>query len=90
MTVYIDDMYKYPMGKLGRMKMSHMIADTHEELMDMAIKIGLNPNWIQKSNTPHEHFDVSIGKRWLALRHGAKEITMKELAEITRSKRVEK
>lgn len=31
MTVYIDDMHRYPMGQFGRMKMSHMIADNAVE-----------------------------------------------------------
>jgi hypothetical protein len=39
--VYVDDMYKSPMGQFGRMKMSHMIADTTEELLQMADKIGV-------------------------------------------------
>ena len=33
MAVYVDDMYKYPLGQFGRMKMSHMVADTTEELL---------------------------------------------------------
>jgi hypothetical protein len=28
MSVYVDDMYKLSIGQLGRMKMSHLIADT--------------------------------------------------------------
>lgn len=31
--VYVDDMYKSPIGKFRRMKMSHMVADTHGELI---------------------------------------------------------
>lgn len=42
MTVYVDDMYLYEMGKFGRMKMSHMIADTDEELHSMAKLIGVS------------------------------------------------
>lgn len=26
--VYVDDMYKYPTGQFGRMKMSHLIVDS--------------------------------------------------------------
>ena len=33
MSVYVDDMYRSPTGGFGRMKMSHLIADTHAELM---------------------------------------------------------
>jgi hypothetical protein len=28
MTVYVDDMCDSPIGRFGRMKMSHMIADS--------------------------------------------------------------
>lgn len=40
MAVYVDDMYIIPLGQFGNMKMSHMIADTKEELLEMADKIG--------------------------------------------------
>lgn len=59
------------------MKMCHMIADTEEELHTMARKIGLKREWFQ--NTSRPHYDVSVGKRYLATRYGAIEITMREL-----------
>lgn len=80
--VYVDDMYKIPLGQFGRMKMSHMIADTTEELLEMADKIGLNKKWIQYPNTKKEHFDVSISLRKKAIAAGAKEITMREASAI--------
>lgn len=33
MTVYIDDMYKNPIGEFRGMKMSHMIADSTRSLL---------------------------------------------------------
>ena len=36
MAVYVDDMHLTEMGKLGRMKMCHMVADTFDELHEMA------------------------------------------------------
>ena len=83
MAVYVDDMYKYEMGKFGRMKMSHMIADTTDELIQMAEKIGVNVKWIQKKGTFQEHFDISLEKRKLAVENGAIELTMRELSKIT-------
>ena len=76
MSVYVDDMYKYPIGRFGRMKMSHMMADTHEELVLMADKIGVSRRWIQQAGQgrDREHFDISMGKRKLAIQHGAIEI----------------
>lgn len=80
MTVYVDDMY----APFGRMKMCHMIADSHEELVSMAVRIGVQPKWIQQEGTPEEHFDVSKAKRALAVTAGAVEITLRELAFMTR------
>lgn len=81
--VYVDDMYKSSMGQFGRMKMSHMIADTTEELLEMCDKIGVNKKWIQEKGTRLEHFDISMSKRELAIANGAKAITMRELGTIT-------
>lgn len=69
------------------MVMCHMLADTDEELLDMANKIGLNPKWIQYPGTEKVHFDVSLGTRKKAIDNGAIEITRKETAMIIRSKR---
>ena len=76
MTVYVDDMYKYPIGQFGRMKMSHLMADTHEELVEMADKIGVQRKWIQYEGQGRyrEHFDIAKGKRELAIKHGAEPI----------------
>ena len=61
------------------MKMCHMIADTTEELLVMADRIGVARKWIQKAGTHHEHFDVCLTKRGRAVELGAVEITMKDL-----------
>lgn len=84
MTVYIDDMHQEEMGRLGRMKMSHMIADTRAELMWMARQIGMRPGWIQRKDSAHEHFDVAKGKREQAIALGAVPITLRECAMMCR------
>lgn len=75
MTVYVDGQR----NNYGRMKMCHMVADTKEELLEMVDKIGVNRKWIQKENTPYEHFDISLGKRKLAIENGAVAVSSKEL-----------
>ena len=75
MTVYVDDMFTVPMGRFGRMKMSHMIADAEDELHAMAAKIGVARCWYQG-----DHYDVSMGVRDKAIAAGARPITMKQLA----------
>ena len=77
MTVYVDDMFKTRMGRFRRMNMSHMIADTEEELHEMAQKIGLERRWYQG-----DHYDVALGRRKIAVRLGAVEITMRELGRM--------
>ena len=72
MAVYVDDMY----APFGRMKMCHMMADTHRELVEMADRVGVARKWIQDAGDPYgEHFDVSMGARAKAVAAGAVEIT---------------
>lgn len=86
MAVYVDDMYKYPMGRFGRMKMSHMVADNLDELLEMADTIGVQRKWLQKPGMGrgHVHFDISIAKRDLAILHGAIELTLRDLSAMCR------
>lgn len=80
--VYIDNTN----ASFGRMKMCHMIADTTEELLQMADKIGVQRKWIQDAGQYSEHFDISLGKKQLAIAAGAKEITMMELGRMLRKR----
>lgn len=77
--IYIDD-FNAP---FGRMTMCHMIADSTEELLLMADKIGVKRKWIQEKGTPREHFDICLSMKKKAIAYGAKEIGMRELASIT-------
>lgn len=59
--------------KFGRMKMSHMIADSLEELHDMAEKIGMRLEWFQ--NKPGKpHYDVPMFRKKRAILAGAIEV----------------
>ena len=82
MTVYVDDMR----ASFGRMKMCHMVADSTDELLDMADKIGVARKWLQRPGTAHEHFDIAMSKRRLAVEAGAIEIDRRRLYEILRAK----
>jgi hypothetical protein len=75
------------MGRLGRMKMSHMMADTTEELLAMGEAIGMRRSWLQDAGTPKEHFDVSLERRARAVALGAIEVTMRDMVRIHRKKR---
>ena len=68
-SVYVDDMR----APYGRMVMSHMVADTVEELHAMADRIGVARRWYQD-----RHYDICQSKRALAVKYGAREVTRRE------------
>jgi len=76
MAVYVDPA-QHP---FGRMIMCHMWADSEEELLTMADRIGVARKWIQGHPTlsfgEHRtaswvHFDIAKSKRALAVAAGA-------------------
>jgi hypothetical protein len=76
MTVYVDDVRH----SFGRMVMCHLWADSDEELLTFVDKIGVARKWIQghpelsfgkHRNASWVHFDISLGKKALALDNGA-------------------
>lgn len=83
MAVYVDD-FNAP---YRRMKMSHMVADSKEELLAMVDVIGVNRKWIQYPDTNKEHFDICLGKKELAIKNGAILITARKLAKATLSRK---
>lgn len=78
--VYVDDMKMEYRGMI----MCHMVADSLDELHAMADKIGIHRKWFQNKNPARPHYDISLGKRSLAVKLGAKEITQKQTIEILR------
>lgn len=75
MAIYVDDMHRFAMGRYRGMKMSHMIADTDEELHAMADRIG-----VARRHHQGDHYDICLAKRSLAIAAGAIEVTTKQLA----------
>lgn len=76
MTVYVDDMRRAAnlTGRPGRW--SHLMADgpyAHEQLMQAALDLGLDPGWIQHEGTHREHFDVTETVRQVAIARGIAE-----------------
>jgi Protein of unknown function (DUF4031) len=84
-TVYVDDMEApfYPPHRPGtKYVMSHMIADSEQELHDMAEVIGLARRWFQG-----DHYDVTQTMKDRALKAGAEAITWRQLGMMLREKR---
>lgn len=84
MSVYVDDMR----AQFGTLVMCHMVADSHDELIAMADIIKVQRKWIQKAGTIYEHFDICLSKRALAVKYGAKQVTMMELGRILHARRL--
>lgn len=79
MTVYVDDMYKWSFCQFGRMKMSHMIADTLDELHAMADAVGVARKHFQDKPSG-QHYDLAKSKRLLAIEKGAIPIELRTLS----------
>jgi hypothetical protein len=78
MTVYVDR----ALTRFGRMRMSHLLADTEQELHEMAQRVGLKREWFQNHGTPH--YDLCMSKRKLAIQAGAVEVDRKQMVALIR------
>lgn len=84
MSAYVDN----AAIAFGRMKMSHLIADTRDELFAVVDAIGVDRKWLQHRDRPDEHFDICASKRAQAIALGlAKEVDGRELVGVIRAKR---
>jgi hypothetical protein len=65
----------------GRMLMSHMGSPDIDALHKMADAIGISRKWFQ--DIPHHpHYDISKGKKALAIKLGAVEVSDRELIKL--------
>lgn len=80
MSVYVDPA-RHP---YRRMMMCHMMADSTEELLAMADRIGVAQRWIQRKGTAYEHFDIAKAKREDAVKLGAVEVSAMDLGRLIR------
>ena len=75
MAVYCDPNMDWPKSKKWPYgSVSHMYADTPEELHELAAKIGLKRNWCSDITQPAAwllHYDLNKNKRMQAIAAGA-------------------
>ena len=82
MSVYLDK----ARNRFGRMVMCHMIADTLDELHEMAAAIGMRREWFQPLSFPH--YGVSLSRRRIAVSLGAVELDRREFVAVMRRVRL--
>ena len=80
--VYVDGMTTHR----GNRKWCHLIADTSEELEQIARELRLKPDWLQDAGTYKEHYDLSARKRKHAVELGAIPIGFGEMGRIVHGK----
>ena len=82
MSVYVDQVFDCP-GPRGYSRWCHMVADTIDELHEMADKIGHKRSWFQ-DKPRFAHYDLTPSRRRLAVKYGAIEVSAKEIVAISR------
>lgn len=82
MTVYVDDFKT----AYGNMRMSHMLADSDDELHAMADQIGVARRWHQNGMSG-SHYDIAQSKVALAIKAGAVAVTVRQMAMMSRNRR---
>jgi uncharacterized protein DUF4031 len=84
MTVYVDPLFQWPTGpRCFRGGCCHMTADTVDELVRFAWRIGLREKWLQDGERAARfHFDVTPERRAHAVRLGAVEVSSRELVAV--------
>lgn len=85
MSVYVDALFTPPPGapRCFRGGCCHLTADSLDELLRFARRLGLRERWLQdRSRDDRFHFDVTAAVRGFAVRLGAIEVSPLELVEL--------
>jgi Protein of unknown function (DUF4031) len=86
MTAYVDELRQTTPNDRWRYPMScHLTADSHDELIAFARRLGLRRDWLQAEGQWHEHFDLNERKRRAAVRMGAVEESLRASVRRMRS-----
>jgi hypothetical protein len=82
MAVYVDDFEVEATVNGLRRRWSHLVADSHGELVRFGRRLRLSSAWIQKPGTPREHYDVTSAMRRRAIALGAVPVDYLEMQAV--------
>jgi hypothetical protein len=88
MACYVDTVRSYPDAGLRFTEYCHLLADTREELHELAQRVGM-PR-IAFQDHPHRwHYDLPGHLRPVAVSLGAREVTMHEVGALLRRRKAQ-
>lgn len=88
MATYVDTARSYPHAGLRFTEFCHLLADTPDELHEIADQLGVPRRFFQ-DHPWRWHYDLPSHLRDEAVRLGAVEITMHEVGALLRARRAD-
>jgi hypothetical protein len=85
---YVDSVRDYPDARLRHTRFCHLLADTREELHEMADALGVPERFFQ-DHPWRWHHDLPEQLRARAVELGAREVTLHEVGALLRRRRAE-
>ena len=90
MSVYVGVLFPTcPTQQWRYRQAAHLYADSDDELVAFATRIGLLPTWLQAPGTYKAHFDLTKAKRAAAVAAGAIEQSQREEVRRLQARRKE-
>jgi hypothetical protein len=86
MGCYVDVMRHYPDAGLRFTDFCHLLADTREELHELADRLGMQRRFFQ-DHPWRWHYDLPSHLRAQAVQRGVTELTTRQVAELLRKRR---
>ena len=88
MTCYVDAVREYPDAGLRHTRFCHLLADTREELHELADDLGIPRRYFQ-DHPWRWHHDLPEPLRERAIALGAREVTLREVGLLLRRRKAE-
>jgi hypothetical protein len=88
MSCYVDTVRSYPGAGLRFSEFCHLLADTRQELHEMAEQLGMPRRFFQ-DHPWRWHYDLPAHVREHAIELGAHEVTMHDIGALLRRRRAE-